>query len=327
MLTRVLIAACLVHGGTAGVSTLHRSDGELSRRGGNAPSFMAARAAAAGGAAGMLTNGLLHPLDTAKVLRQKNPGQFASTFGCLVTTARERGVRALYGGVGPAAFGAFPSSALYFGTYEFVKRQLGGFSRQFDGSEGRRPFVHLVAAICGNTASSLLFVPKEFVKQQLQVATAGSNEARKTAISVIRTTVQTKGVGGLYTGIGATLLRNIPSAAIRFVSYEEIKLLLRKDGSMGPEAYVLAGAFSGMLASGLTTPMDVVKTKLATGVLSRDLSLLQCLKRVAQTEGLVGMYTGIQGRLVWSALFSAVGFSAFEWSKTALHLPEEPISK
>lgn len=30
---------------------------------------------------------------------------------------------------------------------------------------------------------------------------------------------------------------------------------------MGPEAYVVAGAFSGMLASGLTTPMDVVKTK------------------------------------------------------------------
>jgi hypothetical protein len=30
---------------------------------------------------------------------------------------------------------------------------------------------------------------------------------------------------------------------------------------MGPEAYVVAGACSGMLASGLTTPMDVVKTK------------------------------------------------------------------
>lgn len=67
--------------------------------------------------------------------------------------------------------------------------------------------------------------------------------------------------------------------------------------------------------------------QLATGVLSRDLSLWQCLKKIAETEGLVGMYTGVQGRLVWSAMFSAVGFSAFEWAKAAMDLSEEPLPK
>ena len=81
---------------------------------------------------------------------------------------------------------------MYFGTYECMKRKLGAFSRRFEGSEGRRPFVHMVSAVCGNTASSLLFVPKEFVKQQLQAAAAGSTEARKTALEVIRTTLQSK---------------------------------------------------------------------------------------------------------------------------------------
>ena len=121
-----------------------------------------------------------------------------------------------------------------------------------------RPAVHFAAAVCGNTASSLLFVPKEFVKQQLQVGDS------KTALVVIRTTLRTRGLAGLYVGLGATLLRNIPSAAIRFMSYEEIKLRLQRSSTVvGPAAYLVAGAFSGMLASGLTTPMDVVKTKVA----------------------------------------------------------------
>ena len=82
-----------------------------------------------------------------------------------------------------------PSSALYFGTYEAVKTRLmrvaaerfpeapkvvgGGGEEDGGGTGGVHPAAragaHAVAAACGNAASSLVFVPKEYVKQTLQV--------------------------------------------------------------------------------------------------------------------------------------------------------------
>jgi hypothetical protein len=34
------------------------------------------------------------------------------------------GLRSVYGGVVPAVAGSLPSSAIYFGTYEFAKRYV-----------------------------------------------------------------------------------------------------------------------------------------------------------------------------------------------------------
>lgn len=77
-----------------------------------------------------------------------------------------------------------PSSALYFGTYEAVKSRLLGIAARVcvvseggdlteNGGEGLHPVAragaHALAAACGNAASSLLFVPKEYVKQKIQV--------------------------------------------------------------------------------------------------------------------------------------------------------------
>lgn len=99
----------------------------------------------------------------------------------------------MYKGLPTAVLGAMPSSALYFGTYEAVKvrvlrlatwafplheeasgaREGEGLGPDSGRNSGPRPMAraaaHAVAAACGNAASSLVFVPKEFVKQTLQV--------------------------------------------------------------------------------------------------------------------------------------------------------------
>ena len=106
-------------------------------------------------------------------------------------------MKGLYRGIFPAMLGAMPSSALYFGTYECVKRRLSSLATpQTSGrpDASLRPFMHLLAASSGNAMSSMLFVPKEFVKQQLQ----GQGQAEsRTAWGVIRGTVGSKVGGGL----------------------------------------------------------------------------------------------------------------------------------
>ena len=121
----------------------------------------------AGGLAGSSVSFLLHPLDTLKTISQTAEGRAFPNF---VSAGRniimQKGIYAgLYAGARTAAFGSFFSSALYFGTYESVR---GSWSIALPPS--LKPVASSLAAITGNAASSLLFVPKEVLKQRCQVA-------------------------------------------------------------------------------------------------------------------------------------------------------------
>jgi Mitochondrial carrier protein len=128
------------------------------------------------------TTATLHPIDTAKTLRQANPQLFTSTTQALSHLLQTHGPAALYAGVGAAVLGAMPSSALYFGAYESMKLRLAVIASdrwgvQDSSGSGKRVLpppiraaVHVLAAASGNAASSLVFVPKEFIKQRLALS-------------------------------------------------------------------------------------------------------------------------------------------------------------
>ena len=151
-----------------------------------------------------------------------------------------------------------------------------------------------------------------------------------------------KGFFHLYAGYSATLLRNMPSAVLRFTVFEDLKLRLGEllalvvvvclaNGCLsglssgcdtstpeGRARLLFAGSASGLLASGLTTPMDVLKTKFASGALNRNLGIIRGVRKVVAAEGAAGLFVGFHGRVLWSMLFSAIGFTSFEIAKDAL---------
>ena len=73
-----------------------------------------AAALVSGGAAGTAVDVSLFPLDTLKTRLQSQKGFWAAG-----------GFKNVYHGIGPAAAGSAPGSAIFFLTYEAVKRQLG----------------------------------------------------------------------------------------------------------------------------------------------------------------------------------------------------------
>jgi solute carrier family 25 S-adenosylmethionine transporter 26 len=258
-----------------------------------------------GGIAGAVGTTLLYPIDSAKTLRQANPEQFSSVWAALWSS------RQWYRGVVPAAIGAIPASALYFGVYEAMKSLLLQVQVQRQPAHqpptvASRLLLHASAAASGNILSSMIFVPKEFIKQQLQYGSSTS----------IQHCVAQHGLRGLYRGYQATLLRNIPSAALRFVLYEELKYALytsRGEDAVGSWRLFAAGAVSGALASGFLTPMDVLKTRMSVGQCPVDLP--GCFHHVLDTAGWTALYAGAGSRMLFSGLFSAAGFGTFETVK------------
>lgn len=297
------------------------------------------RIALAGGLAGATGSAVLYPIDSAKTLRQSNPKAYRSVKDALCTMLRSKhALQRVYRGIGPAALGAIPSSALYFGAYESSKVALQRWVSKHPSSHSHshsqlgehgyrtRMVVHGLAAASGNVLSSFVFVPKEVIKQQLQIRSSGGG------FRAIGNIVRDKGISGLYAGYGATLLRNIPSATIRFVLYEELKRKWASSSSSSSSSLgdgssssndklraagtFLAGAVAGSTSSFVMTPIDVVKTRMATG--SCPLGVRSCMLHVIQETGWKGLYAGAGSRVLWSGAFSAIGFGTFELVKGCL---------
>ena len=181
----------------------------------------------------------------------------------------------------------------------------------------------------GNALSSVVLVPKEVIKSRLQAGAPGG------AGGVLAATLRTRGLRGLYAGYVPTLLRNAPSNIISFSAYEGLRALaLRRQRHRGGAAAAAAalpapvtaaaGALAGSLAAVSTNPLDLVKTRLQTQglVAPRGVALYKgvfgTLRAVMATEGVRGLGRGLATRLAYNALFSALGFAAFETAKRGL---------
>lgn len=270
----------------------------------------AVKSAVAGGVAGAVGTAALYPLDAAKTVRQAAPEQFASVRTALQHLLRTHHV---YKGVYPAVLGAIPSSALYFGSYETAKALLRKFTTlEETDTVLSRGLLHAGSAASGNLMSSAIFVPKELIKQQMQYHHTGS------ARSVVREILQQRGVRGLYTGYRATVLRNVPTAALRFGLYEEFKRSFASSGHSRALDWrnFAAGAASGALASFAMTPVDVIKTRVSTGTCS--IHLPACVQQVVAESGWRTLWAGAGSRMMASAAFSAIGFGTFEATKWML---------
>lgn len=167
----------------------------------------------AGGLAGGFANAVIYPIDTLKTVLQTDKS--LHHVGDAILLIKQKGLRSLYSGSITAIAGSIPSSALYFGTYEYLKTEL----RQNFGKILNRHIIHTIAASSGNIASSFVFVPKETIKQQLQTFKSGtipwSSDDPINFFSVCRKIVKERGLGGFYPSYRATLARNIPSAIVR----------------------------------------------------------------------------------------------------------------
>ena len=82
----------------------------------------------AGGFGGSTGDLLMHSLDTVKTRQQGDPHfppRYKSLAASYQTIWRQEGIRrGLYSGWLPALLGSFPGTVIFFGTYEWSKRQL-----------------------------------------------------------------------------------------------------------------------------------------------------------------------------------------------------------
>lgn len=96
----------------------------------------------------------------------------------------------------------------------------------------------------------------------MQTSTYGS--AAASSLAAFQLVLRTQGPRGLYQGFGITVMREIPFTSLQFPLYEllkhELSLRVGRKPLYAHEAAV-CGSIAGGVAAALTTPLDVLKTR------------------------------------------------------------------
>ncbi|KAJ3326622.1 hypothetical protein HDU76_012770 [Blyttiomyces sp. JEL0837] len=218
------------------------------------------------------------------------------------------GFSGVYKGLSSAVIGSAPGAAAFFVTYESLKKSLNGFSGKGKGSES---LVHMAAASGGEIMACFVRVPTEVVKQLMQTGQYTSVSGAVTSI------LKADGVAGLYRGYLMTVFREIPFTCVQFPLYEYMKKQWskRKSHQVSPVEASLCGSISGGIAAAVTTPLDVVKTRIMlsqkNGVDGYN-SIPGTFRKVVADEGASALFKGIGPRVTWISIGGAVFLGTYE---------------
>ena len=240
----------------------------------------------AGSCAGLAEHVSIFPIDTLKTHVQcercgsTSPMQ---TWNCATRIVGREGIFRLWRGVSAMFAGCIPGTtshpcrlsfaavtpltpihfispnlthtahAAYFSIFESMKILLGA------DKSGHHP---LRAAGCGATAAlahDMFMTPFDTVKQRMQLG------YYKNVVHCVQTVARQEGIWAFYLSLPTTLAMNLPYGSVMVAVNESArKLIAPGEVRISFTTSMLAGSIAGAVAAAVTTPLDVIKTRLQT---------------------------------------------------------------
>jgi len=219
---------------------------------------------------------------------------------------------------------------MMFAAYEGVLDYGGAHSTQHvDASSFRVAAVGFAAGFISTIFHDVIMVPAETIKQRMQLGYyRDASHATKRMVAA--------GGASLFRSLPTTLAMNVPYASLMMMSNESLRRLLNPTGAFSLPTFLTAGAISGAMAAALTTPLDVVKTRLqtqgmvraktSTGELHsaphkfkvRYQGFSDAFQAVYRSEGARGFFRGVGPRMLQTGPSCALSWCAYECAKCVL---------
>mmetsp|Transcript_4890 Transcript_4890/g.7271 ORF Transcript_4890/g.7271 Transcript_4890/m.7271 type:complete len:365 (-) Transcript_4890:71-1165(-) len=277
-----------------------------------------------GAIATMFGDFIMHPIDTIKIVQQATGVGKKLNFAAAVRQilSGPAGVLGFYSGVVPYLISDGTCGAIKFASFEvskvFLLTQL---------PTHLSPLADFVAAAGSMITSSFILVPGEVIKTRLQT---GMIKSMAEGVSSI---LRTEGIMGLFAGYYATLIRDLPYTILELGIYENIKTLIRRHnlhqknpdqqsgvGSISQSEELLAAAVTGGFVALVTTPLDLVKTKLMMQSTSGGAytGFLDALRSIYGSGGMPALFVGSLARVTWLLPFTTIYLGVYEASKRLL---------
>lgn len=282
---------------------------------------------------------------------------YNSTFDGLRKIARNEGVTSLWRGLSPTLVMTVPANIIYFTGYDWLRfNNRSPINRHFSDT-----YAPLISGATARIVAATAVGPIEMFRTRLQASRSTGGAHFAETVQGMGEMIATHGYTSLWRGLTLTMWRDVPFSGIYWLGYESIRGMLTEarekgrgrslsaDGSRARARSrsqsrenhyntfldsFIAGASSGAVASILTMPFDVGKTRRqvfepgntlgAEKVLApEERSMPRFLWHIFREEGLAGLWRGWIPRTLKIAPSCAIMISCYEVGKRAFRSVNE----
>ncbi|XP_071407932.1 peroxisomal membrane protein PMP34 isoform X1 [Pithys albifrons albifrons] len=277
---------------------------------------------AVSGAVGSMTAmTVFFPLDTARLRLQVDEKRKSKTTpAVLMEIIKEEGLLAPYRGWFPVISSLCCSNFVYFYTFNSLKALWVKGQHSTTGKD-------LVLGVVAGVVNVLLTTPLWVVNTRLKLQGAKFRNEDivptnyRGIIDAFHQIIRDEGVLALWNGTFPSLLL-VFNPAIQFMFYEGFKRkLLKKQLQLTSLDAFVIGAIAKAVATTLTYPLQTVQSILRFGrhrlnpenrTLGSLRNILYLLQQRVRRFGLVGLYKGLEAKLLQTVLTAALMFLVYE---------------
>ncbi|GAQ84125.1 mitochondrial substrate carrier family protein [Klebsormidium nitens] len=278
---------------------------------------------------------LLHPVSLVKTrLQAQQSGVYRNSAHAVRKILQAEGPKGLYRGLGTVLLGTVPAEIVYVGLLEITKSgtrqtaEQGGWS-----DEAAAGLADSCGGLVAGVATQGVTVPVEVVSQRLMVqgahSSAFSNRYQGSALDITRAIIRQEGLRGLYRGYGLSVLADAPSSMVWWLAYGATQRALwralgygsGRRGEPSPQELMgvqaAAGTFAGAIAGVVTTPLDVIKTRLQVLDQSsgKQPTIASTFRSLLQQDGAKGLFRGVFPYSAYMALSTGAIIVGYEYIK------------
>ena len=288
---------------------------------------------------------------------------FTSTFEGLRKIARNEGLTTLWRGLSPTLAMTVPANIIYFTGYDWLRfNKNSPLNRMFSDN-----YAPLMAGATARILAAGVVSPIEMFRTRMQASRSTGGAHFSETFRGLGEMISTHGYLSLWRGLTLTLWRDVPFSGLYWWGYESIRGILTeaREKSQGRRPKIdgsrsrarlksesrenhtatfldsfIAGASSGAIASVLTTPFDVGKTRQQVFVDGRapasgaaktlqpeEQSMLRFLMHIYKEEGMPGLFKGWIPRTLKVAPACAIMISSYEVGKKAFRSANESAER
>ena len=252
----------------------------------------------AGSLSGTCSTLLFQPLDLVKTRVQQTSG--LSVARVVEAVLQRDSVRGLWRGLVPSMARTVPGVGIYFSAMHHMKTSVCG---------GQPSHLQSVMIGCSARATAAtLMIPLTVIKTRFESRSFGYTSTA----AALRSVLGTEGVRGLVRGLGPTLVRDVPFSGLYLMFYEHLKSVAAAAQLAGSGAHFTCGVLAGVLASLVTQPADVIKTRLQLESAAVRGSLVCAVRAIYREHGARGFTRGLVPRSVRRTLMAALAWTLYE---------------
>ncbi|KAI8983353.1 dicarboxylic acid transporter [Trametes punicea] len=176
----------------------------------------------------------------------------------------------------------------------------------------------------GATMAACCTHPLDLTKVRMQTIHSASGPVHPSTLSVIRMTIRESGFKSLYTGLSASVLRQMTYSLVRLGTYEKMKASLSRDGPASGSQLLLAAMLAGALGGLAGNPADILLVRMTSDSVRPPeqrynyRNALSGLLTLAKEEGVQGLFRGLGTNMIRAILMNGSQVGSYDMFKTLL---------